>query len=157
MRVLLAEDGYDNREFVRDVLCRAGAEVQCVENGQQAVAATQAETFDVILMDMNMPHMDGYEATRLLRGRDYTRPILALTANAMSDDGDRCKQAGCNEHLAKPIDRARLIQALIAYGRKPPAEGTRPDRDGGGDSASLSPAAKPRVPLPPQPEDSWPR
>jgi PAS domain S-box-containing protein len=115
MRVLLAEDGYDNREFVRDVLYRAGAEVKCVENGRQAVAEAQAGAFDVILMDMNMPQMDGYEATRLLRSRGYTRPILALTANAMSDDGDRCKEAGCNEHLAKPIDRARLIQSLLAY------------------------------------------
>ncbi len=106
MHVLLAEDGYDNREFVRDVLHRAGADVTCVEDGQRAVAEAQAGTFGVILMDMNMPLMDGYEATRLLRSRGYTRPILALTANAMSDDGQRCKEAGCNEHLAKPIDRA---------------------------------------------------
>jgi PAS domain S-box-containing protein len=129
MRVLLAEDGYDNREFVRDVLCRAGAKVECVENGRQAAARALATTFDVILMDMNMPEMDGYEATRLLRSDGYARPILALTANAMSDDSDRCKEAGCNEHLPKPIDRARLIRSIIAYaGAKTAADTAMPPR-----------------------------
>ena len=130
MRILLAEDGYDNREFVRDVLRRAGAEVEYVENGRRAVAEAEAKTFDVILMDMNMPEMDGYEATRLLRSRGYARPILALTANAMSDDSDRCKEAGCNEHLAKPIDRARLIRSLDRLRRREDdcRRATPPDR-----------------------------
>ncbi len=133
MRVLLAEDGYDNRELVRDVLYRAGTEVTCAENGQRAVVEAQAVTFDVILMDMNMPQMDGYEATRLLRSRGYAGPILALTANAMSDDGERCKEAGCNEHLTKPIDRWRLIWSLIAYagGEVKTSEAASPDRDDG--------------------------
>ena len=160
MRVLLAEDGYDNREFVRDVLHRAGADAKCVENGQQAVAEAEAATFDVILMDMNMPQMDGYEATRLLRSRGYSRPILALTANAMSDDGDRCKEAGCNEHLAKPIDRAQLIRSLIAYAAgKTIADGAAPpDRDGGyaavSDAATSAEATDVR-PSPPS-DDSLP-
>ncbi len=145
MRILLAEDGYDNREFVRDVLYRAGAEVQCVEDGQQAVAETQAQTFDVILMDMNMPQMDGYEATRLLRSRGYSRPILALTANVMSDDGERCREAGCNEHLAKPIDRSRLIRSLVAYaGGQTAADGAAPpDREGGRAAAAEATLAQP--------------
>lgn len=129
MRILLAEDGYDNREFVRDVLYHAGATVTCVENGQQAVATAQSGSFDVVLMDMNMPQMDGYEATRLLRSGGYQRPILALTANAMSDDGQRCKEAGCNEHLAKPIDRSCLIQSLRAYAGDKAAADSLPDRN----------------------------
>ena len=128
---------------MRDVLYRAGAEVQCVEDGQQAVAEAQAQTFHVILMDMNMPQMDGYEATRLLRSRGYSRPILALTANVMSDDGERCREAGCNEHLAKPIDRSRLIRSLVAYaGGQTAADGAaRPDREGGCAAASDAAAA----------------
>jgi PAS domain S-box-containing protein len=126
LRVLLAEDGYDNRELIRNVLCRAGAEVECVENGRMAVTRAEAgpKAFDVILMDMNMPEMDGYDATRMLRDHGYQRPILALTANAMSDDSQRCQDAGCDAHLPKPIDRAELIQSIVAFaaGSREPGE-----------------------------------
>ena len=112
VRVLLAEDGYDNRELIQLVLGRAGATVEAVENGREAVAKAQAETFDVILMDINMPVMDGCTATRILRDHGYQGPILALTANTMSTDGKRCIAAGCDAHLAKPIDRAQLMQTI---------------------------------------------
>ncbi len=121
LHVLLAEDGYDNRELIRTVLCAAGATVETVENGQDAVEKAEAGAFDVILMDMNMPVMDGYEATRALRERGYERPILALTANAMSSDETQCLAAGCNQHLTKPIDRVRLIRTIAdCTGRKTP-------------------------------------
>ena len=116
---MLAEDGYDNRRLIKTILRKAGAEVESVENGRLAVARAEAEPFDLILMDINMPEMDGLEATRRLRDHGYTRPILALTANAMSADVVRCLEAGCNEHLAKPIDRLQLLQTIAAYvGRK---------------------------------------
>ena len=112
IKILLAEDNVDNQEFIRIILSRAGAKVVVAENGQIAVDKAQSESFDVILMDLNMPVMDGYEATRLLRTRGYDRPVLALTANVMSDDRERCLAAGCNDHLGKPIDRGQMLRAI---------------------------------------------
>jgi len=117
VRVLLAEDSIDNQRLLRTVLGHAGAEVEVVENGRAAVARVREGDFDVVLMDMNMPEMDGYEATRRLRGGGYQGPILALTANAMSSDCERCLAAGCDAHLPKPIDRRRLIETVGRYAR----------------------------------------
>jgi len=128
IRILLAEDGFDNQELIRLVLRKAGAEVHIVANGRLAVEKAEAGSFDLILMDINMPEMDGYQATRILRDRGYRQPILALTANAMSGDKERCLAAGCNDHVAKPIDQARLIHLIAAHvgpvaseGRETPA------------------------------------
>jgi signal transduction histidine kinase/ActR/RegA family two-component response regulator len=115
VRILLAEDSIDNQELLRTVLGNVGAEVEVVENGRLAVERAETGTFDVVLMDMNMPEMDGYEATRSLRDRGYQYPILALTANAMTSDAEHCLAAGCNAHLAKPIDRKQLIETVAQY------------------------------------------
>ena len=115
VRVLLAEDNSDNRILIEMVLRRVGAEVESVENGRLALAKAEAERFDVVLMDINMPEMDGVEATRLLRSHGYDRPIVALTANAMAGDSQKCREAGCNEHLTKPIDRAKLIRIVATF------------------------------------------
>jgi len=115
MRILLAEDGHDNRELIQTILRRAGAEVTSVENGRLAVEKATAAEFDLILMDMNMPEMDGYEATRLLRSQGYDKPIMALTANAMAGDVSECMAAGCNAYMAKPIDRASLIRSITSH------------------------------------------
>lgn len=112
-RILVAEDGETNRKLIRLLLVRAGAEVILVENGLEAVAAVRKGRFDLILIDMQMPIMDGYSATSQLRAEGFTNPIVALTAHAMRGDEERCLQAGCTEYLSKPI-RQELLLARIA-------------------------------------------
>ena len=103
---------------------KAGAEVQVVENGQMALDRACAEEFDLILMDMAMPLMDGYTAARSLRELGIDVPIVALTAHALAGERERCLEAGCNDYLTKPIDRADLlasIRALLESREKPSA------------------------------------
>jgi CheY-like chemotaxis protein len=116
LRILLAEDNKVNQRLVVVLLERAGHEVYVVENGQRAMAAWEREKFDAILMDVQMPHMDGLAATSAIRRMERTTgeriPIVALTANAMKGDRERCMEAGCDEYLSKPLGRKELLSTL---------------------------------------------
>ena len=115
--VLLAEDTPEIQILVRRILQSIGVTVEVVSNGREAVDAVlnQGGTFDLILMDMQMPEMDGIEATEMLRQLGSDLPIIALTANVMQKHRDQFEQAGCNGFLSKPIDRHALYQRLTEY------------------------------------------
>ena len=110
--ILVADDGVSNRKLIQLVLSRVGLAVQCVENGAEAVELAMSDAFDVVFMDMQMPVMDGYTATSTLRSRGYERPIIALTANAMHGEEQKCRQAGCSGFLTKPIDMDKILATL---------------------------------------------
>lgn len=112
IRVLLVEDGESNRDLVSLVLREAGASVQTAENGQEGVVAATRGDFDLILMDMQMPVMDGYTAASRLRSLGLTIPIVALTAHAMRGDEQKCRDAGCSGYLTKPIDIDELLRVV---------------------------------------------
>ena len=115
VRVLLAEDNRVNRRVAEQMLARLGCEVQSVNNGLEALQALRNGTFHIVLMDVQMPEMDGLTATRSLRRRydRETLPILAMTANATKEDRMECLEAGMNDHLPKPIRLADLRGALV--------------------------------------------
>ena len=117
-RILLAEDGADNRDLLSCYLQKAGADVTLAENGRIAceleLLARKAGTpFDLILLDMQMPELDGYGAASRLRDSGYKGPVVALTAHAMADDRDKCIRSGCSDYLSKPVDRIRLVQVVV--------------------------------------------
>ncbi len=114
-RALVAEDSPTNQALIELLLKKLGIEVVVVENGRQAVQKAIAEKFDVIIMDIQMPLMNGYEATKLLRKDGVEIPIIALTACAMKGDDEKCFAAGCNDYLPKPIDRKKLVETLMKY------------------------------------------
>jgi signal transduction histidine kinase/CheY-like chemotaxis protein len=113
--VLLAEDGEDNRQLLTTFLEQAGVRVTHVADGEAAVRLARSRRFDLILLDMQMPIMDGYHAASDLRSGGYARPIVALTAHAMAEDRLKCLAAGCTDYLSKPIDRNRLLTTCAAY------------------------------------------
>jgi CheY-like chemotaxis protein len=119
MKILLVEDNEMNRDMLARRLERRGFEVVIAVDGLQGIGVAEAETPDVILMDMSLPELDGWEATRRLKAAPLTRaiPVIALTAHALSGDRDRALEAGCDDYETKPIDLGRLIAKIEALVR----------------------------------------
>lgn len=110
--ILVIDDCEDNLLLIRLMLEAAGAKVDTASNATDGISQALAGDFSAVLMDLQMPSMDGFEATLTLRSRGYKKPILALTANARNYDKDHCLAVGCNDHLTKPISSLALIEAL---------------------------------------------
>jgi len=113
--ILMVDDVEDNRKLVKLLLANTSVQLTTAINGRDAIEAVRRHTFDLILMDIQMPIMDGIEATRRLRALGYTLPIVALTANAMAQEKPQCIDAGCDEFMTKPIERKLFYNILEKY------------------------------------------
>src|SRR5213595_2450636 len=115
-RIMVVEDNEENRDALQRRLQRRGFEVVLAENGVVAVERAKSDLPDLILMDMNMPELDGWEATRQIKAAESTRdmPVIALTAHAMSKERDRALQAGCADYHTKPVDLHKLLSQIEA-------------------------------------------
>ena len=120
LRVLVAEDNPVNQKVAMRMLSKLGCAASAVANGAEALEAVQSQEFDVVLMDCQMPEMDGFEATRRIHelGLAQRPPILALTANAMQGDKELCAQAGMDDYLCKPVELTILGEALSRWSRQ---------------------------------------
>ncbi len=135
--VLLVEDNLINQQVAQELLAGMGLQVTTVNNGVQAIETLAHNDFDLVLMDLQMPEMDGYEATRQIRADDRYQelPVIAMTAHAMADEREQCLAAGMNEHVPKPIDPAHLYNVLSrwlkpATDQSPPHLASRPEDSG---------------------------
>ena len=115
-RVLVAEDNSVNQMVIKAMLQKLGIEPTLVADGHQAVEAVAEATFDLVLMDCQMPVMDGFEATRIIRSGSESRPVIvAVTANAMAGDAERCRAAGMDDYISKPISVRELRRVLSPW------------------------------------------
>ncbi|MBI4882285.1 MAG: response regulator, partial [Planctomycetes bacterium] len=124
IRVLLVEDNVVNQKVAMKLLAKFGCHAGVAGNGIEALHALETADYDVVLMDCMMPEMDGYTAARRIRDpdssvRDHAVPIIAMTANAMVGDREKCLEAGMNDYLAKPIDVVRLQSKVMEWARQP--------------------------------------
>lgn len=114
-RILVVDDSPDNQYLAQMFLTKAGAEVEFANNGKEGVQRALEGDYNVVLMDIQMPICDGLQATKILRSKGYSGPIIALTANAMREERERCIVAGCDEYLSKPIDKVMLTNTVEKY------------------------------------------
>jgi two-component system, cell cycle response regulator DivK len=114
LRILLVEDNEMNRDMLSRRLARKGYDVVMAVDGQQAVEMARSSDPALILMDMNLPILDGWEATRMIKADEVTRsiPVIGLTAHAMAGDREKCLAAGCDQYETKPVEFARLLEKI---------------------------------------------
>lgn len=115
VEVLVVDDAGDNRTLMSRFLSAAGASVDCATNGYEGIDRAMSKHYDVVLMDIQMPQLDGYSATSFLREKGYDGPIIALTAHALKEERENSIRAGCDDHLTKPIDRSTLIDRVVQF------------------------------------------
>lgn len=151
--VLLVDDGDTNRRLVKIILERAGATIDEAENGLVACNKSRETDYDVVLLDMQMPVMDGYTAASQMRDDGFDKPIIALTAHAMRSDQEKCLSAGCSEYLTKPLSRTDLLNKLAEVVPVPPPTHS-PDST---PTSESSPKEKDTHPVAPTPDTSSPR
>jgi CheY-like chemotaxis protein len=118
-RILLVEDSLDNQFLIEHILSDQGVEVEVANDGLDGVFRAMHEEYDLVLMDVQMPNMDGHEATRTLRSQGIRTPIVALSAHAMKEEREKSLSAGCNCHITKPIDPQELKDTIRQYKRRP--------------------------------------
>ncbi|MEN6385579.1 MAG: response regulator [Phycisphaerales bacterium] len=114
-KLLLVEDAPANQEFMRSILEGLGFKVMIASDGLQAIEISQSAEFDLVFMDMQMPNMNGYDATKKLHVMGFKKPIIAMTASLMNEDERKCLQAGCDDYISKPIDRGQLVTMLCKF------------------------------------------
>jgi len=114
-RALVAEDAKANQALIQVLLQKMGFEVTIVEDGQQAIEQVRKEAFDIIFMDMQMPVVNGYDATQQIKAMGIRTPVIAVTAHAMKGDEQKCFDAGCDDYIAKPIDRKKMEQIISEH------------------------------------------
>ena len=116
-RILVVEDQEDNRQILRDLLTKAGFDMIEAENGEDAVALAQASRPDLILMDIQLPILDGYEATRRIKADPDLKsiPIIVVTSYALSGDEEKARRAGCDDYVAKPFSPRQLLAKIKEY------------------------------------------
>jgi signal transduction histidine kinase len=118
--ILVVDDSLDNQLLIGRTLKLLGAHIELANDGLEAVHKAMEKSYDVVLMDLQMPRLGGVEATRILREKGFTQPIVALTAHAMKEDRQRCLRVGCTDYLTKPIQRAHLVRVLEKVARAVP-------------------------------------
>ena len=119
-KILVVDDRRDIRFIAQHFVTSAGGTVEVAGDGEEAIdkvrqAKKQGSPFDIMVIDMQMPVLDGYEATRRLRSEGFELPIIALTAHAMEGDREKCVEAGCNDYLSKPLDGPQFVAMLQSY------------------------------------------
>jgi CheY-like chemotaxis protein len=113
LKVLLVEDVPDNQILIERFLCAAGAKVEIANNGKEGIEMALSGKYDIVLMDIQMPVLDGYEATRQLRSRGYNSPIVAFTAHALHEEPEKVSEVGFDAHFSKPVEFAVLIDRVL--------------------------------------------
>jgi CheY-like chemotaxis protein len=119
VKILVAEDNPSNQKLIELLLSKLGYSCEIAEDGQKALDAVGSERYDLILMDMQMPNVTGYQATEEIRSMGLDVPVIALTANAMKGDRQKCIEAGCDDYLSKPINRQQLENIVNKYIKLP--------------------------------------